>query len=103
MPIADTSAAAYSDTSSARLTHERALFRLYKAHPEGLSDRQVGKALDLTPNLASARRNGLSSRLAGTEWKLVLARRDKCETTHKTVQFWTIRNVGISESQGSLF
>jgi hypothetical protein len=85
-----------------RLTQERRLFALYRAHPDGLSDRQVSDYLGLTCALASARRNGLAEKLQGTGWRLWKVGTAKDERTRKTVQIWTVRRCEKGE-QAELF
>lgn len=102
MPVTDTSRAAYGESKEDRLSQERRLFRLYRQHPEGLSDREVADHMRLTCALASARRNGLRKNLDGTDFGLRLVRKDKDGLTGKKVQFWTVARVDQSE-QGALF
>lgn len=101
--VRETSRNAYRSVAGERKTQERALFLLYRDHPEGLCDRETAERMGWTSAHASARRNGLASRLCGTEWELVQVRKDRDPLTCKRVWHWSVKRRAPEETQGSLF
>jgi len=95
MGIQATSADAYREEKTTRMTQEKELMKLLDEHHGGMSDRQIADAMGITCALASARRNGVTKKLAesNSSSRVSVVCRGKDSITGKTVNFWAIRKV----------
>ena len=86
-----------------RDTQEGKLLELLERHPQGLTDAQMGEAMQLPKSQIAARRNGLKERFAAVKSTRTI--RDvgvaKDPKTQKNVTVWALREAG--SIQRSLF